>query len=621
LRKDSIHTVLTRTAIRTHPYLFVTAQASDGLLALDELRRRRDSGEINQSFRDWCDTEITEPLLLRDVDGRISSTDCQNVVRRVQNLAFAALLFDDDRYRQRVLEQIELLLQPSVWSDCDAAHHFCPVGMRGAAIARVIACAYDWLAPTLSETLRQRIIDTLDERIIQPFIVTMENDMYPTQRRNNWVSVVVGGMGVVMMALHDEHPDAARIIDYSYERMHDMIAAWGDDGEFNESPGYTDSFPATYGYFAAYQYWSRNTVNDLPLLRDAARWTVYAMSPRGGYVNHGDSGVGLMHHWFLPHVIDATDDPVLQWFYEQMAAIERPPNFQEIARPEPIEAISPAEAAWPLGRAFQAHGGLISSRSSWQQDDAASVVHAKATVEGWTHQHNDAGQVLIYGYGRRLIVDPFFHSYPDDYWNPEARFAYRFSSDRGHNIVTVGNHVPMLSSMIAPSITRGRLVAADFDDAQGGRWTINLSEPERGIQATRTVIHALPNIIAVLDDVSTSEDDDITLRWYTGAEPTMDSEGNFQLVIDDVRLVARAVQLDDGERTTGVEHVPADEFTGATGEFPYVRIGTRGTYFKTLTLFAIVKTDTPGICWLENADGWHFGDVSVQIEPELRIGS
>lgn len=600
---------------RRHPYLYVTEEPCQGLLSVEDLRLRARApatAEFMQRFLDRCNDGIgQEPLRQKGSEAPSCPAAC-DLAQRLSDWAIAVILTKNMRFKNAAMRQIRSLLDHREWPDWDGMNSWVPIALRGAHIARYIALAYDWMEPWLTPREKELIIAGLDERAIQPFLISMKHGLYPTHRRNNWCSVVVGGMGVVAMALYHEHPDAPRIVDYSLERMRWMIGVYGEEGEFNESPGYTDSFPATYGYFEAYRYWSRNRVNDMDKLFKVCKWSLYALAPGGRYLNHGDSGGGQFRYWFLPLITNTARDPTLKWFHQYLLRDGNGPTIEELlALDASLPASPPKSPEWPLGRAYREHGGLISSRSSWDIDRAASVVFSKSRVEGWAHQHNDLGQVMIFGHGKDLIVDDFLHNYPDGYWDEDKRFAFHFSSDKAHNVVTVGQYAPRFDFGAERSIPWGALLDSAFDEEKGGWWKLDMSQPERGIEMRRTVAHGLPNIVAVLDDVRLREADDMVLRWHTGKEPVLFG-ATFEVRNDGVALEALICCLDGAELTITSERCPVGRYCAdihGTGFLPYIKVAARGKRMKILTLFAVFGRDESPCRWRsESGNRWLLGE-------------
>lgn len=73
-------------------------------------------------------------------------------------------------------------------------------------------------------------------------------------------------------------------------------------------------------------------------------------------------------------------------------------------------------------------------RNSWA-DDYAIAAHFE-TRGGGSHNHNDDGNIVLFAYGKYLLVDPRMGSY--DVEDPQERWV---SSTRGHNTIEINNAV------------------------------------------------------------------------------------------------------------------------------------------------------------------------------------
>lgn len=73
-------------------------------------------------------------------------------------------------------------------------------------------------------------------------------------------------------------------------------------------------------------------------------------------------------------------------------------------------------------------------RNSWA-DDYAIAAHFE-TRGGGSHNHNDDGNIVLFAYGKYLLVDPRMGSYNTD--DPQERWV---SSTRGHNTIEINNAV------------------------------------------------------------------------------------------------------------------------------------------------------------------------------------
>ena len=622
------------------PHVFVTAEKVDGLRSVSELREAVKSGHAKQfwdEIRVEAEHDLTaEPLLPTSVvpgrpasEAKLANSDwwiCHLAGQRVLRASLVQLITGDTAYRDSALRQMEAILDSERWPDWrDQAHRHHKADLRTGMLSQDLAVAYDWLWPCLSDEQRRWIIEGIDRRGIQPFWRAVEAGSGWANGKNNWTTVIVGGLGIAGMALGDDHPDSQRLIDFSLPRMTKYLETYGPAGEFNESVGYAGATRLPVAYFMAYWYATGGSVNRLaqPPFVDTARWYTYFVLPPGRVAAFGDGAAEAPPDltYFAP-LASANRDRVLQWVY-----VNYPPAGEARNLPwmllwfdSTIEPASP-EDKLAHGRAFSAHGACMSSRTDWSPAATPCVVYGKAAIERY-HEHHDAGQVCIDGYGKRLIVDlgspP---GYPPDFFNVNSRYKYYNASSRGHNVLVFGKR-----EMAAKRGRSGRILAAEFDDERGGFWQLDLTGfYDQVKRVRRTVVHLNPAIVAVLDDAKLAKPEEVSLRWHTVDPCEPDSEGGFRLTAGDVCLAARILRLDAAgiDYSRGEHEYRAPYNRHRLGVLleqrheSYVEAVLRDDRCRLLSLFAIFPPEAARRTWEQADDGWAIetpeGPVSIRV--------
>lgn len=629
------------------PHLYLTAEPVPGLRCLADVKADIRTGrarELWEEIRRDAEADLQAPVLVptsviagRDPDNaRHGNRDyqiCRAAGQRVLRAALVNLLTGEPAYRDSALKQIEALFDPRLWPEWrDLAHMHLTADLRTGQLTQDLAIAFDWLHAALSPAQRRMIVDGLDRRGIQPFWKALENRDYWVQRSNNWMTCIVGGLGIAGMALGEDHPDSRRLIEYSLPRMTDYLKMYGPAGEFNESPGYAAATYYPVGYFAAHRYWSgggENRLAEAPFPA-ACRWLMYLTVPPGNCAAFGDTRRDerpkLAH---VAAVTAATRDGILQGYYLQQPPAE--PEVRELLWFDPRVAVESPAGRLPLGQAFPQYGGCLVSRADWDPVAAPAVVYGKAGREDH-HADNDVGQLCIDGFGRRLIVDLGMPSmYPTDYFL-EHRTDYYNASSRGHNVPMFGGR-----EMLSDRRTRGRIVESRFDDRWGAWWSLDLTPVYDGVhRVRRTVVHRLPGVIAVLDEAETTAREEITLRWHTHDAPQVADDGNFLVVNGDVKLAGRIVSLtDESPRlTTGRHEYRAPYDRNRVGEpleqrrEPYLQATLTADRCRILTLFAIVPAGAQSQTWQATESGWssevageRFTVEIHDVGPSIRRGN
>jgi hypothetical protein len=334
-------------------------------------------------------------------------------------------------------------------------------------------------------------------------------------------------MGICGMALGADHPQAEWLVEFSLPRMRRYLSIYGPDGEFNESPSYANATFYPTAYFHALRYYRRETHSRLASFPfpETCVWTVYQTVPPGRIVAFGDVWTGARPQ--VDHVCAiaaASRSPVLQWYYLTHAQDTR--HALRLLWFDPT--LEPAEPGGrlPRGRAFAAHGGCVTSRTSWDPSAATAVVYGKTGREA-NHEHNDAGQVCLDAGGAPLLVDLGAPPrYPADFFG-ENRQRYYNASGWGHNVLMFGDDPNLVSR---EPFAGGELCAWDFDEARGGFWTVDLSGAyaNRG-RVLRTVVHLYPGILVVRDRVVSDAGYRVSLRWHYAGACILGTDSSFIL--------------------------------------------------------------------------------------------
>ncbi len=629
------------------PHLFLTEQKLDGLKSVDEFRaaiaRPGPVAKMWQTLLSQTKQDREAPVITPStyVDGKRAESSiatanpdyyvCHAAGQRILRNALACLITGNEDFRDVALRQMKSLFDPKQWPDWrDRSHRAYPADLRNGMLGRDIAIAYDWLHRHLSPDQRRTIVAGLDKNAIQPFWQSVEEDIWWVNAHNNWNTCVVGGLGIVGMAFAEDHPDGERLVEFSQPRIHNYLQHYGKAGEFNESVGYSTATRLPVLYYDALRYSTQGKVNVLsawPFV-DTAIWNAYTTLPPGRLMAFGDSHADRPAEVsYFATVAAASRNATLQWFYEH-AAGPAASGFKDLplsllgydaslASHAPTSELS-------LGKFFPEHGAILVSRSSWDQNTTPCVVYGKAGIEQ-NHEHHDAGQLCIDGYGERLIVDlgspP---GYPSDFFTSQ-RWKYYNASCVGHNLVTLDDE-----EMHGPRGACADIIATEFDDSRGGYWQLDLTSfVPTAERVVRTVVHLTPGIVAVVDDVKLEDSRPLTLRWHTVDRAEPNADGTFEVHAGDVSLAGSVTALGETEITVSRgEHVyraPYDtDRNGGKLEQrreSFVQAQTSARSTRILSLFAVMPLGATPTKWQSSATGHEIttpdGSYKVSFQDDL----
>ena len=454
-------------------------------------------------------------------------TLCRSVGLRITRHALMYLIDGDRQWIDAVVRQTDALfddVEYPAWNHVarmssdddddtfkktiDLKRH--DVHLRTGMLANSVSLTLNWLRPHLTPEELDGLVCGLEKRAIRPFQAAIKQEPWWLEVNNNWLTCIVGGLGVCGMALDGLHPDAQSLIDFAEPLMERHLEDYGSRGEFNEGVGYAGAIYLIVDYYAAVLGWSDGRTNRLaePPFADIATWYVQMAVPPGRLYTYGDghAGAPLKADW-MPAIASALQDRYLQGFANEHRSILAAPQ-QLFYLDSDLES-SDLNGHLSLGVAYQEHGACISSRTSWDWDRTACVVGSKARRED-NHEHNDPGQVVIDGEGQPLIVDwgTPETSYPAGFFTYH-RFDYFEGSACGHNVLVFGDREMESCYELHPKYTegpafhgkralhnQGHIVASEFDDRWGGQWSIDTTAAWSGVvRNLRTVLHIHPGFV------------------------------------------------------------------------------------------------------------------------------
>ena len=620
------------------PRLLITQEPLPGLRSVDDLRSAITYGHGKMLWDKLLyrvdNLHNTPPLVPTDeMPGRDplmakhANADyviVQAAADRVTDAALVALITGQTVYRDIALEQMEALFDETRWPEWrDLAHHHVAADLRTGQLSQALGLAYDWLYTDLTTSQRHWIVEGIDRCGIQRYLQAVEENASYLTKQSNWQTCVVGGLGIAGMALMGDHPDAQRLIDLAHKRMLAYRSVYGPDGEFNENVGYAGATRLPVIYFSVHRYYIQGGENILAQhpFPETSLWYMYFTSPPNRTADFGDTHADATPSTsYYAAIAAATQNGLYQWYYQTFP--ERPNTvnlpLELLWYDDTVKPTEPTDQL-PKGRAFPAHSGCISSRSSWHSDTPTTVVFSKAGHGSEGHGHHDAGQVCIDGFGERLIVDlcspPM---YPADFFG-EHRYQYYNAGVFGHNVLMFDKQ-----EMAVGKKRQATILDASFENKKGGCWSFDLTDCYDNVKyVQRTVIHLLPNIIVVLDQAKCLQAMDISLRWHTVVSTEPNTDGAFAFVSNGVNLSAQIVNLDTSVLSfyQRKHAYKAPYNKGRLGDVfenrheNYVEALHHSNQCNMMTLFAVSKTHEATPIWLPEKNSWriHTSDTQAQV--------
>jgi len=390
----------------------------------------------------------------------------------------------------------------------DAPTWICHVhgGMRcdhcTANTAAALARTCDVLGDRLPASILVRIAERTWELCLHPFIeVCRERSLFWARRDHpfNWRIMTCGESGLGALAFPG--PDRLEAVRFALEGVADILDRLPEDGDWEEGPGYwSGTLMHGLRFALALRRLTGGAINlfEHPALRRTADYFTAVTLPDGSVFNYADNrpkisptalhmiagqlGIGHLA-WTARRIGHATlwdvlfDDPTLE-------AVEPPAELET--------------------RSF-ATTGIGVSRSSWNEDAVFVGVKSGPTAVG--HSHLDINSFVVQKGAVPLLIDPgiwpygsaigFFDSGPGG-----RRWDFDANATLAHNTVLVDGQ-----GQTVGGDCRGELVACGEDGSL--RYFVSEAAsayPGLLTKFERWVIHLLPDVVIVYDDLGSEQE-------------------------------------------------------------------------------------------------------------------
>lgn len=291
-----------------------------------------------------------------------------------------------------------------------------------------LACAYDWLYHDLDGIVRERLQTYLNTHLRPEYEAFAKHELYQAGTVGwNISSEVLGNIVAAGFALYGEVPNVAPWIRFITEKARVVTQALGPDGVSAEGICYGGFFTDTYvkTIDLVNRLMGVDLFEDNAYLQNLPWFYLFSTLPRKRIANNSSVlclGDGALWHWVGPAS-----------YLHKIAARYRNPMAQAIVKNHndanaSIKAASLYSLLWfdpsvpekmppnlPLTRHFT-DKDIVAMRSDWKGDESILLFkcgpHAghKALknypqcVAGG-HMAADAGTILLYAHGERLIGD------------------------------------------------------------------------------------------------------------------------------------------------------------------------------------------------------------------------
>ncbi|MBD2845491.1 DNRLRE domain-containing protein [Paenibacillus sp. IB182496] len=364
-------------------------------------------------------------------DGRTLLIITRQVLDRAYYLATAYQVSEDDRYAERLWDELEAAAAFPDWN---------PVSFLSTAeMTHAFAIGYDWLYDYWTPARRATLETAIVELGLTPGQEGYDTGAWWATTTNNWNIVTNGGLGLGALAVADKAPALADdIISRGLDNLPIAIDEYAPDGAYPESVGYW-AFATRYlvPYIDALETALGDSYGlaDLPGLSTTGDYPIYLAGPSGRMFHYYDASGTTQRPPEMLWLGERYDEPVYSWWALQGANV----TPRQLLWYEPGYAEALTAADWPLDKYFRA-SEVVTSRSAWD-DQQAVFTGFKAGDNQSNHGDLDLGTFVFDALGQRWAEELGSEDYGvPGYWSDGAdgtRWDYYRKRAEGQNTLVV----------------------------------------------------------------------------------------------------------------------------------------------------------------------------------------
>ena len=360
----------------------------------------------------------------------------RSIIARVQNLSLMYLITEDEKYKTRVWEELDVAT-----SDAWYPHWQPNSGLDNAEMAAAIAYGYDWLYDYWDNDQRKQLEEALyNKALVYADInygaeASSDNTWWVNSKNSNHNAVDNGGYILAALSVIDVYPElASRVLERAIRSLESFLNSFYADGGWVEGVTY---WVYSMKYWAPavrslqISYGSDFSLPHSPGMENSVEFIIHACGL--GANNFHDSGsesviyqIGSLYN--LAKIFNRPDFADIKLTYDRLQPTRRGLgtllDFEESTTKELSDI--------PLKRdAKYERIGFVSMRENWLDDKSMFVsFHGGDSLPN--HGHYDTGS-FIYEYGgERFAIDlP-----SEDYSFSDRGLVYRGRAE-GHNCLVI----------------------------------------------------------------------------------------------------------------------------------------------------------------------------------------
>ncbi len=454
-------------------------------------------------------------------------------------LAFLYQMTGERKYADKAFEFADRVCDMENWTD--RAHQFPIIYSRvmpwnvpddqvvfdydiyAAETAQVLGTVYDWLYPVLTVRQRDRIRGALLEKAILRVKGTWDYHWWAWAYRCNWLTTCASGAGTAALAILTENPELTDVVAESYKRIWKTFDEIGIDGGWQEGVGYSfaNHYQAVkYGIPLKRLTKNRYSILNHPKIQEhPVSFYLYCWLPPKNKVDFGDTGNRIRSSnvtYIYNCLTKETKSPAAAWWRENnLGAAE---GLWDLIWPRPdVQPALPKTA----GHHFRTIDYIV-MRSDFTSTDKMIVACKAGKHSDPHHGHLDCGDFVLHWQGQTFIRGIGNIPYDEKCFD-DLRWTYPQASSVGQNVVFVNGEKQI------PGKWRGK----PMDETIGGEVLeyrpgkavdYALLDPTKAYPSEelknwrRHVLLDKPEIMLLLDEVTSDKGAEIAFRFHQGAE-------------------------------------------------------------------------------------------------------
>jgi hypothetical protein len=516
-----------------HPRLFISKERINELKKLEkndryfvELKNGLISKATNLLAAEVVPFKIIGPRMLKN---------CQEVHSRIETLALAFLLTDDQKYAERAKVELFSAAEFPHWNK----DHF----LDTAELITAFAIGYDWLFHALPAKDLKFIKDTMIQKGIMIGLELHKDNIWWAGHKFNWNQVCNGSLIIGSLAIADEEPQLCTdVFEATTQFLPIAFNSYGKDGGWEGGP----------------DYWQYTTWYSVLLVDTLKKVTGndFGLSKTTGFDKTGLFPIymsGANDKMF--NFADADENykplPVLFWLGKQFgldACINENHRLlkKEVGNQAEIDAFNlvwyePKKTdapALPTNKVFSGVN-VGSMRSEWA-NPRTTFIGFKGGFNQADHAHLDMGSFVLDMKGERWVSDLGRDSYDlPNYFNLSeggGRWDYFRLNTKSHNTLVLNNDIQRATAKAN--------ITEMTSNPEATLAKVNLTEAylPHASSVVRSFILSKETNIEIIDEIVWSENKK-QFRWQILTDAAIDiQEGRTILTKNNQTIMLEVIQ-------------------------------------------------------------------------------